>query len=204
MTDQPKTLLTALLAVQAELPNISLEKKGKGQIGSRDYKYLDLAGLHDKIMPLLNRHGLVWTTALSGTAEEPVLRYSLTHAATGEAIADSAPMMLDKPTSQALGSATTYLRRYCLLSVIGAVGDSDDDGAKATEQPRTRKPPAPVEQATIARNTEDRPLTDDELKAMRAAIVTSGLDEPLLLASVGCEGKVLLSHARLIRAKLDA
>ena len=192
--EAPETLFTALLGVQKEIPRLSLGKTGSGQVGARkDYKYLELDALMDAVLPVLTRNGLIWTTLPIGSADEPFLKYLLIHAATGESIEGSMPLMLDKPTSQGLGSAVTYGRRYALLCVLGAVADRDDDGLKATEQAET----------TQKIDKSDRPLTDEELKAMRMAIQDSGLSEPLLLSAAGVDKVVRLSHARIIRQKLD-
>ncbi len=211
MTDeQPKTLLTALLAVQRELPNISLEKKGKGQIGSRDYKYLDLAGLHDKILPLLNRHGLVWTTAPSHEDGAPVLHYALrlaTDGVTDARIGGTMPLMLDKQNSQGLGSAITYARRYSLLSVIGAVGDSDDDGAKASI-PRSEQPTEQIRPQTRKGDEAHRLLTDEEkalvIDAINKWAKAGGEGADLLYASVGCDDldSLTVSQGRAIMKKV--
>ena len=71
----PQTLLAALLAVQKELPSISLQKTGKNPAFKS--KYLTLDGLHRAIIPLLNRHSLVWTTRPGIENGEPVLHYGL-------------------------------------------------------------------------------------------------------------------------------
>ncbi len=76
-------------------------------------------------------------------------------------------------------------------------------GYEAT--PAEEMPSEPSEQPTTVKPKDgDRPLNDEELKAMRAAIRDSGLHEALVLSSVGVEDVVMLSHARAIRAKLDA
>ena len=195
-----KTLLQALLAVQKEIPRLALKKSGEGQIGSRSYSYLTLDKLHDAVLPVLSRHGLVWITRPSIGENGPSLTYELRcpgeiSDAEGykEALMGVMPLMLDKPNMQALGSAITYARRYSLLSVLGAVADEDDDGAAAVRSGET----------TQKIDKADRPLTDEELKAMRMAIQESGLSEPLLLSAAGVDKVVRLSHARIIRQKLD-
>jgi hypothetical protein len=124
---QPK-LAGALLKLQDAAP--TLTKDASGQVGSRHYKYTPLDTIVEKIGPLLVDNGLVWTTRPSGTAEAPTLVYELIHAKSGEAIAGEMPLMIgDNPTSQALGSAITYARRYALTAVLNLVADEDDDGA---------------------------------------------------------------------------
>ena len=43
----------------------------------------------------------------------------------------------EHPTSQTLGSAITYARRYALTAVLNLVADEDDDGQAATSAPAT-------------------------------------------------------------------
>ena len=49
----------------------------------------------------------------------------------GQFIRGDAEMIIEKLTPQALGSATTYERRYSLLGATGTSGDVDDDGEEA-------------------------------------------------------------------------
>jgi hypothetical protein len=134
------TLAGALLKLQDAAP--TLTKDAQGQVGTRHYKYTPLDTIVEKIGPLLVDNGLVWTTRPSGTAEAPTLVYELIHAESGEAIAGEMPLMIgENPTSQALGSAITYARRYALTAVLNLVADEDDDGAASQSYGRaTQKP----------------------------------------------------------------
>jgi hypothetical protein len=135
------TLAGALLKLQDQAP--TLTKDASGQVGSRHYKYTPLDTIVEKIGPLLVDNGLVWTTRPSGTAEAPTLVYELIHAESGEAIAGEMPLMIgEHPTSQALGSAITYARRYALTAVLNLVADEDDDGAAAQSYGRAAQKPA--------------------------------------------------------------
>jgi hypothetical protein len=142
MTEPEKpTLAGALLKLQDQAP--TLTKDATGQIQSRNYKYTPLDTIVEKIGPLLVDNGLVWTTRPSGSAEAPTLVYELIHAESGEAIAGEMPLMIgENPTSQALGSAITYARRYALTAVLNLVADEDDDGAAAQSYGRAAQKPA--------------------------------------------------------------
>jgi hypothetical protein len=151
---QPK-LAGALLKLQDAAP--TLTKDAEGQVGSRHYKYTPLDTIVEKIGPLLVDNGLVWTTRPSGSAEAPTLVYELIHAESGEAIAGEMPLMIgEQPTSQALGSAITYARRYALTAVLNLVADEDDDGAAATSYGKGAQKPA---QGTAPRS--GRPMASD-------------------------------------------
>jgi hypothetical protein len=131
------SLAAALLAFQAEAPTLS--KNAAGQVGSRNYKYVDLHSIVETITPLLAKHGLTWTTRPTGTHDAPTLTYELLWTdSEGEesAIAGEMPLYLpEHPTSQTLGSAITYARRYALTAVLNLVADEDDDGQAATSAP---------------------------------------------------------------------
>jgi hypothetical protein len=142
MTEPEKpTLAGALLKLQDQAP--TLTKDATGQIQSRNYKYTPLDTIVEKIGPLLVDNGLVWTTRPSGTAEAPTLVYELIHVESNDAIAGEMPLMIgENPTSQALGSAITYARRYALTAVLNLVADEDDDGAAAQSYGRAAQEPA--------------------------------------------------------------
>ncbi len=216
MTDTEKpTLLSALLAVQAKIPNLKLGRDAEGQIQNRKYKYLTLDKLHAEVLPLLNRHGLVWLTFPENSDKGPVLRYELVHepapavapqayqgtypGPTSGVIGGSMPLILGEQTSRALGSAITYARRYALLAVLGlAPVDEDDDGAAASTKPpvlEQGKGGKAPESAIIEfksgisqdRSAGARLLSDEERKLLVDAIKDSGQNPQLLLASEGVE-----------------
>jgi hypothetical protein len=144
------SLAAALLAFQAEAVELDLKKTSQGQHG----KYLDLRELVKKITPVLANHGLTWTTRPTGTHDAPTLTYKLLWEGeedqpgpnavmrpvrVRDAIAGEMPLYLpEHPTSQTLGSAITYARRYALTAVLNLVADEDDDGQAATSAPAKR------------------------------------------------------------------
>lgn len=121
------SLLTAILAVQAEVP--ALPKDGTNP--HFHSKFTTLGTVVEKVGPILNKHGLVWTAFPAHHDGNPVLRYRLAHAESGESIEDEMPLLLAKNDSQGFGSAITYARRYSLCAVLNLVADDDDDGNAA-------------------------------------------------------------------------
>ena len=125
-------LAAALAAVQAELPRIH-----KGQTatvpmktgGQYSYTYADLADVSAAVLPLLGKNGLAFTTWPTLAGNRFVLRYELLHSS-GESKGGEYPLPMDAG-AQALGSAITYARRYCLCAVTGVAPDDDDDAAAA-------------------------------------------------------------------------
>jgi hypothetical protein len=149
------SLAAALLAFQAEAPTLPKDSVGKivgtsksGKAYEYMYRYTDLATIMEQITPLLAKHGLTWTTRPTGTHDAPTLTYELLwegepqlrgdiaddlEPVSHEAIAGEMPLYLpEHPTSQTLGSAITYARRYALTAVLNLVADEDDDGQAAT------------------------------------------------------------------------
>lgn len=155
MTDESSSLLKALHAVQASAP--TLTKDATGQIQSRHYKYTPLDTIVEKIGPLLEANQLVWYTMPGGTHEAPQLYYTLQHFPSGQSIDGTMPLMIgENPTSQALGSAITYARRYALTAVLNLVADDDDDGAAAQSYGR-----APQKAVKGSGLTTGRPMASD-------------------------------------------
>lgn len=134
-------LAAALAAFQTELPHV--EAKETGDAGSYQYRYAGLGSVSKKILPLLGKHGLSFTSAPTLTdAGKFVLRYRLLHES-GEEINGEYP--LSGGNAQAQGSMITYARRYSLLAVTGVSPDQDDDDAAATQQKATEFPTEPTE-----------------------------------------------------------
>ena len=129
MTDLAKQggLWAAVAAVQAEAPTLPKDKTNP-HFKSR---YTALDTIVELVGPLLEKHGLVWTTLPAGTHDEPTLSYQLAHVETGESITGSMPLLLDKRNAQGMGSALTYARRYAVTAVLNLVADEDDDGTAA-------------------------------------------------------------------------
>lgn len=127
------TLADALLAVQQGAPKIQ-----KDAINPHfRNKYISLDSLMPQILPLLNENGIVLAQLVTHlpAAEGPVpaLKTRLIHASSGESLEATAPLLLDKNNAQGVGSAITYYKRYALLSMLGLVADTDDDGQQASQ-----------------------------------------------------------------------
>lgn len=159
MTELIKSgLADALAGVQAALPRIEKSKTATVQTDKTrySYSYADLAQVSSVILPLLGKNGLAWIAKPTVNAEGKfVLAYKLLHTS-GEAEVGEYPL----PTSgspQAIGSAITYARRYCLCSVTGVAPDQDDDdAARASEE---TKPTRRVRPPRRTEEPDDRPKT---------------------------------------------
>ena len=163
-----KNLAAALLAFKAEVPPLPKDKVNP----HFKSKYTPLDTIAEKVDPLLTKHGLVWTTMPGHVDGNPTLDYRLIHAGSGEELAGSMPLMLDRENSQGLGSALTYNRRYAKTAVLDLVADEDDDGNAAS--PKKQAPSQP------------RKATPGDAKAIAAAAKGLTKDQvKLALASLG-------------------
>ncbi len=114
-------------------------------------KYATLDAIMEQVRPVLARHGLaVLQGVLHPETVDGVLRSisvetRLLHTS-GEWIASSVALPVEKVTSQGIGSATSYGRRYGLSAILGLTAD-DDDGNAASTQSRAEARPAPPKAA---------------------------------------------------------
>lgn len=176
MSDRPDTLAAALAQLQTKLPEIRKSEVANVQTtkGAYSYTYANLAGISAQIMPLLGELGLSFIAKPTFSDGRFVLAYSLLHAS-GQREDGEYPL----PTSgtpQAIGSAITYGRRYCLCSVTGVAPEDDDDGAaaeaekgthrgtaqRAAAPPRTPTPTRPQAQRASRPPAPPPPLPADE------------------------------------------
>jgi len=126
----------ALVAAQADFPALERSKtvtvRGANRKTGREYEYTFSYAPFDAIVatvrPVLARHKLAISQALSHLDGQLALRTVLLHES-GERIEDVCPIPVGADaTSQEVGSAITYLRRYALCAILGLVAEDDDDG----------------------------------------------------------------------------
>jgi hypothetical protein len=138
MSTEAPSLAAALAAVQRKLPDVRKAETAhvRSDKGNYSYRYATLPDITKAVLPLLGENGLAWITRPTLVDDRFVLVYELLHIS-GEKVSGEYPL----PTGgspQALGSAITYARRYCLCAVTGVAADDDDDGAAATEHHNAR------------------------------------------------------------------
>lgn len=89
-------------------------------------KYSDLASCWDACRAALTKHGLAVVQFPMTEGADSFLHTVLTHSS-GQYIGARLILKSKDDTSQAMGSAITYARRYALCAVVG-VAQVDDDG----------------------------------------------------------------------------
>lgn len=159
MSEAPASLFAALALLQTKLPEIRKTQTAEVETNkgrNYSYTYANLAGISAQIMPLLGDLGLSFIAKPTFSGDRFVLAYSLLHTS-GEREDGEYPL----PTSgtpQAIGSAITYGRRYCLCAVTGVAPEDDDDGAAAEAEAETQRGTARRSRQTRAPQGAARPV----------------------------------------------
>jgi hypothetical protein len=122
------SLESKLLEIQKSLPAL------KKSAANPHFKssYVPLEALMEEILPVLNEAGILLVQAPSYLgADLASLTTQLVDTETSERLSFTVPLVLDKQTPQAVGSAITYMRRYSLMSILGMIGEPDTDAEAA-------------------------------------------------------------------------
>lgn len=100
------------------------------------FKYATLDSILEMARPILGANGLA---IIQVVTPEPALVTRLIHES-DEWIEGSLGIHTEGAGMQALGAAITYLKRYCLSSMLGIAADEDDDGNAADGNDADVKP----------------------------------------------------------------
>lgn len=125
-------LATALAAAQLELTNpekncevkIAIRAKSGGA-ASYEFKYASLDVVLKLVRPVLGKNGLSFTQIADEAEIGTVLTTRLMHKS-GQWIEGSVKVG-GLESMQGLGSALTYLKRYCLCAMLGICAEDDED-----------------------------------------------------------------------------
>lgn len=138
-----KNLFKALADFQQEVPVIH-----KGTVGY-GYSYADLPAIFEKINPLLKKHGLGFTQPIMGDTIKTVI-FHIESGETIESLTEIPKNVQLKGMNdfQVFGSATSYIRRYAISSILGLVTDKDTDAGG--EQKRKEEATAPAKKEFLS------------------------------------------------------
>lgn len=184
MSDSTPKLNAALVAAQSEMRNVP---KTAVNPHFRN-KYATLDSIVAMARPILNKHGLAVTQAVTtGDVLETIIHHSSGERAT----VGQMTLRLDKPSMQGLGSAITYARRYSLGAVLGITTDDDDDGNAASPEARPAQP--------------DKPIDDETRKKLIALVNETETDSAKFLAAAKAETfeSILSSEVPRLTALLE-
>lgn len=134
-----KTLAEALIAAQAEMPQ--LIKDSTNPHFKNDY--ISLGGVLDQVLPKLREHGILVMQLPSHIDGRAALTTSFIHPASADHIEATTPLWAAKEDAPGQGSAITYMRRYAIMSALALVAaNEDDDGLGATNKSKAKPKPA--------------------------------------------------------------
>ena len=174
-TPQEK-LMAALVAARREMPAIPMSatariQSKKGEKSSYSFKYAPLPKIIEIISPVLAKHGLI----LSTPPTKHGLQITLAHE--GGGVMSFEGPDLPKPANdlQAWGKACTYVKRYCVLSVLGLAAEEDADGDALPGPERTAPPPRTP--PTEAKPPADAPPEEVVLERIEKGFQFLGLDK---------------------------
>ncbi|MBF0502772.1 MAG: ERF family protein [Candidatus Riflebacteria bacterium] len=128
-------------------------------------KYASLASIMETCRPALSANGIA---VIQGTSIDlETLRVNVTTLLThvsGEWIKETLSIKPAMDSAQAIGSAISYGRRYCLSALVGIVSDDDDDGNLASGRPdvkpvltTVKKTPVPTTATNAVAATANAP-----------------------------------------------
>lgn len=149
MEQQSDTIYSALARAQATFATVRKTHTVtvKSQKGNYKYKYADLEATLAAVRPSLNREGIYLSQPVAFESGRLVCRTVLYYR---DASLSAGEVSLPAPSdAQALGSAITYARRYCLCAALAIAADDDDDGAAAQTAGQPAAPTAPPPAPTV-------------------------------------------------------
>jgi hypothetical protein len=157
----------AFLEAQREFPVVP--RKGRGQVGSRSYRYATLDDLLVAVEPVLHTHGLAVSQALQVDGDRQLLVTKIVDAE-GALVLGASVRVPDCDDPHRLGAWLTYLRRYSLASLLGVATEEDIDGE------------ADARRSEPAQRQEGRPATSRQLGAIGARARELGLSHEEVVA----------------------
>ena len=149
------TFAAALAAAQGEMSNVHASAQNP-HFGS---SYVKLDALRDAVLPVFSRHGIAVVQRVSGAGGAVVCVSTVL--LWGDVVFEcgSAEVPVSgRNVAQAMGSATTYLRRYQLAAVAGVAATDDDDGNASADDGPTRPAPRRAEPGGMLRGGRREPL----------------------------------------------
>lgn len=122
----PVRLTAKLIKVQQEIGAVK-----KGSVNPfYNSSYVEINGLLQAVLPVLQKHGILLTQPLSTVDGNPAITTILADADSNDNV--SGTITIPKvDDAQKMGAAITYFRRYGVLSMLG-LGAEDDDGNAAS------------------------------------------------------------------------
>ncbi len=176
-SDNINELAAALSNFQGEVKDISKDSQGYG------YKYADLSAVFEIVRPLLLKHGLSIAQPVGGSDNRIELTTVLMHKS-GQHISSAISIPVDITNKkmnalQAAGSTITYMRRYCVCSILG-LATTDDDGHAAGEVQNTPTAPKNITQPVIVQQH----IGEDAMQKLRLQLMDLIMEKGIAMDTV--------------------
>ncbi len=133
-------------------------------------KYADLASVWNVCRKPLSDNGLSIVQTVETKEGKRIVETILLHSS-GQYISSSLELALKDESMQAIGSAITYARRYCLSAIVGICPD-DDDGEESMGRnkpsdnvPSGKAAPMPARPVPVVNPSPEKQAVKDEGKA---------------------------------------
>ena len=104
------------------------------------YKYASLPDILEEINPILKKHGFFFEHATNLDEQGSWAMVTRLRNIYAEGLLEIVLPLYSAKDMQAIGSALTYCRRYCISNLIGIVTDEDDDGQRAKGPQKQENP----------------------------------------------------------------
>lgn len=123
-SDDTNEICAAFVKAQGEF--LPLTKNSKGY----NYKYCQLDQVLNVLRPVLNKHGLI----ISQHTDEHNILYTRIRHESGQWFESRIKLPESdsdgkRSLEQSMGSSLTYMRRYQILTILGAAPENEDDDA---------------------------------------------------------------------------
>lgn len=155
-----KEILKALIKVQTEIK----PPKKDGVNPRFKNKYCTIDAIYDAIRKPLAESDLFLTHSVEWSDGRAWLRTSLVHTS-GENLSNLVPLFIEAQTSQDMGKALTYARRYAICCLLALPGEEDDDGEAVSQLEKYNK---------ALQKEEKHPLSDEQMKKIIEAAKHDG------------------------------
>ena len=165
---QPE-LAAALLAAQKEFTTVPKTRTATVQMrsgGKYTYKYSDFSDISAMALPILHKHGILFSQPTSRTQDNRLLvRTVLTHVS-GAETASTGIAVPENLSPQELGTHMTYFRRYDATALLGIVSDEDVDVQKVDKVlvVSDSDMPSSTEKAAIVKHLKSYGVDSEMLK----------------------------------------
>lgn len=142
--------------------------------------YPTLEAVLDVVLPACHAEDLMPMQTIVAIEKGIGVKTVLYHGSGDVLELDVAPIPVDKNNAQGVGSATTYGRRYSLMSIFGLAPSDDDGNAAAKAEPKKESNPenfAVLKEAAEKGLSEFRDVWKNMSKTKRETITPESMDE---------------------------